>query len=54
MRKPDDRQSLASGYIERQSPSENSVIFTASRVSESALDDLNLVSRCPTLFQREK
>jgi hypothetical protein len=34
---------LASGYIE----------IYANRVSESALDDLELVTSCPTLFQRE-
>jgi len=43
---------LASGYVERQSPPEDTVIY-ANRVSETALDDLGLVSRCPTLFQRE-
>lgn len=43
---------LASGYLERQSPSDDTVIY-ANRVSESELNDLGLVSRCPTLFQRE-
>jgi hypothetical protein len=43
---------LASGYVERQSPSDDTVIY-ANRVPESALGDLSLVSRCPTLFQQE-
>lgn len=43
---------LASGYIEREAASDDTVIY-ANRVSESALDDLELVARCPTLFQRE-
>lgn len=43
---------LASGYLERQPPSDDTAIY-ANRVSEAALDDLGLVSRCPTLFQQE-
>lgn len=43
---------LASGYVERASSADDTVIY-ANRVQESALDDLDLVSRCPTLFQRE-
>ena len=43
---------LSSGYIERQNPEDDSVIYT-SGVSERSLENLDLVSQCPTLFQEQ-
>lgn len=41
---------LASGYIERDDPTEDTLIFT-NRVSRSDVDDLRALQNCPTLFQ---
>lgn len=42
---------LALGYIERELPDADSVIYT-NIVSESDLDKLDTLHRCPTLFQQ--
>jgi glutathione synthase/RimK-type ligase-like ATP-grasp enzyme len=43
---------ISHGYLERQSPSQDTLIFT-SRVSRDNLTDPTLLRRCPTLFQAE-
>jgi glutathione synthase/RimK-type ligase-like ATP-grasp enzyme len=43
---------LASGYINRKNPSEDTLIYT-NKVSAKRESDFRLVAQCPTLFQKE-
>lgn len=43
---------LASGYIEREDPADDTVIFT-SEVTEYQLDSLGNIDKCPVLFQEK-
>ena len=43
---------LAGGYLERDDPVQDTIIYT-NRVTEEAFSDIALVKNCPTLFQRE-
>lgn len=43
---------LASGYLERADPSEDTLIYS-NRVTTESLDDIGLIPLCPTLFQEE-
>lgn len=43
---------ISHGYLERQTPADDTLIYTC-RVTAESLADISLVSRCPTLFQAE-